>query len=67
VGKPEGKNPLGKPRCRWECNIKMDLLEVGCGSMEWIYLAHDRCRWRAFVNEVLNLRYPYNAGNFLTS
>ena len=55
VGKPEGKRPLGRPRCRWEDNIKMDLQEVGCGGMDWIELAEDSDRWRAFVNAVMNL------------
>jgi len=58
VGKPEGKRPLGRPRRRWEDNIKMDLQEVGCGAMDWIELAQDRDRWRALVNVVLNLRVP---------
>ena len=58
VGKPEGKRPLGKPRCRWKDNIKMDLQEVGCGSVDWIDLAQDRDRWRALVNAVMNLRIP---------
>jgi len=44
LGKPEGKRPLGRPRCRWEDNIKMDLQEVGCGVMDWIELVHDRDR-----------------------
>ena len=56
MGKPEGKRPLGRPRRRWEENIKMDLQEVGCGVMEWIELAEGRDRWRALVNAVMNLR-----------
>ena len=67
VRKPEGKKPLGRPRRRWEDNIKMDVQEMGCGGMDWIELAQDRDRWRALVNAVLNLRVQYNAGNFLTS
>jgi hypothetical protein len=58
VGKPEGKKPLGRPRCRWEDNIKMDLQEVGYWGMDWIQLAQDRDRWRALVNAVMNLRVP---------
>jgi hypothetical protein len=56
VGKPEVKRPLGGHRRRWEDNIKMDLQEVGCGVTDWIELAHDRDRWRALVNAVMNLR-----------
>ena len=56
--KPEGKRPIGRPRRRWEDNIKMDLQEVGCGCMEWIELAQDLDRWRALVNKVMNLRAP---------
>jgi len=67
VGKPEGKRPLGRPRIRWEDNIKLGLQEVGCGSMDWIELAQDRYRWRAFVNAVMNLQVTYNARNFLTT
>jgi len=55
VGKPEGKRPLGRPRRRWEDNIKMDLQEVGCGFMDWIELAQDRDRWRKLVNAVMKL------------
>jgi len=64
VGKPEGKRPLERPRCRWEDNIKMDLQEVGCGSMDWIELAQNRDRWRALVSAVMKLRVTQNAGNF---
>ena len=58
VGKPERKKPLGRPRRRWEDNIKMDLQGVGGGVMDWIELAQDRDRWRAIVNAVMNLRVP---------
>jgi hypothetical protein len=58
VGKPEGKGPLGRPRRRWENNIKMYLQEVGCGGMDWIELAQDRERWPALVTAVMNLRVP---------
>jgi hypothetical protein len=58
VGKPEGKRPLGRPRLRWEDNIKMDLQEVGCGGIGWIELAQDRDRWRALVTAVMNRRVP---------
>jgi len=58
VGKPERKKPLGRPRRRWEDNIKMNLQEVGCWGMDWIELAQDRDRWRALVNSVMNLRVP---------
>jgi hypothetical protein len=67
VGKLEGKRPLGRPRHRWDVNIKMDLQEVGCAGMDWIELAKDRDRWLALINAVMNLRVPYNAGNFLSS
>jgi hypothetical protein len=58
VGKPEGKRPLGRPRCRWVDNIRMDLEEVGWGDVDWIGLAQDMNRWRALVDSVLNLRVP---------
>jgi hypothetical protein len=58
VGRPEEKGPLGRPRRRWEDNIKADLQEVGCGGMDWIELAKDRFRWRALVKAVMNLRVP---------
>jgi len=57
VGKPEGKRPLGRPRRRWEDNIKMDLREVGWGE-DWMEMAQDRDRWRALVNIVVNFRVP---------
>jgi hypothetical protein len=56
VGKSEGNRPLGRPRRRWDDNIKMDL--QGMGGMDWIELAHGRERWRALVNAVMNLRFP---------
>jgi hypothetical protein len=62
VGKPEGKRPLGRPRRRWVDNIKRDLGEVGWSDVDWIGLAKDRNRWRALVNSVLNLQFPWNAG-----
>jgi hypothetical protein len=58
VGKPEGRRPLGTPRRGRVDNIKMDLVEVGWGDVDWIGLAQDRDRWRVLVNSVLNLRVP---------
>jgi hypothetical protein len=58
VGKPEGNRQLGRPRCRWVDNIKMDIGEVKWGELDWIGLAKDRNSWRAVVNSVLNLRVP---------
>ena len=67
VGKPEGKRSLGRTMRRWEDNIKVQLQEVGCVSMDWIELAQDRERRRALVNAVMNPRVAYNVGNFFTS
>jgi len=58
VGKPEGKRLLERPRRRWVNNIRMDLMEVGCGYMDWIGLAQGRDRWRTLVSAVMNLRVP---------
>ena len=64
VGKRKGKRPLGRPRRRWEDNIKVDLQEVGGGYGDWMELAQDRDRWRALVNTVMNLRVPKMRGIF---
>jgi hypothetical protein len=56
VGKPEGKRPLRRPRCRWVDNIKMDLREIGWDGMDWIYLAQDMVQWRALLNTVMNFQ-----------
>jgi len=58
MGKSEGKRPLGRPRHRWEDNIKKDLQELGCGVMDWIDLAQDRGSWRALINAVMNSQFP---------
>ena len=62
VGKPEGKRTLGRTRRRWEDNIKMDLQEVGGDCGDWLELAQDRDRWRAFVSTVINFRVPKMRG-----
>jgi hypothetical protein len=56
VWKPEGKRPLGRPRFRWEDNMKMDLQKAACGCMDWIELAQDRKGWRALLIPIMNLR-----------
>jgi hypothetical protein len=58
VGKPEGRKPLGRPRRRWEDNIRMDLREMGFGRVDWMELAQDRGRWSVLVSAVMNLRVP---------
>jgi hypothetical protein len=58
VGKPEGRRPLGRPKRRWDDNIRMDFREIGFGDVDWIHLAQDRDRWRALVNTVMSLRFP---------
>jgi hypothetical protein len=58
VGKPEGKMPLERPRCRWEDNMKMELREIGWSGMDWIDLAQDRDQWNVLVNTVMHLRVP---------
>ena len=67
MGKLEGKRPLGRHRCRWVDNIRMDLQEVGCGYMDWIGRAQDRDRWRTLASAVMNLRVPgsVRCGEFL--
>ena len=58
IGKPEGKRPLGRPRFRWQGNIKMDFQEVECEGMDWIDVAQVRDRWRALVNALVNFQVP---------
>jgi hypothetical protein len=65
VGKPEGKTPLGRPRCGWVDNIKMDLRETGWDGVDWIDMAQDRDQWRALVNTVMNLRGSIKCWEFL--
>jgi hypothetical protein len=61
-GEYEGKRPLGRPRCRWEDNIKMDLREIRINGVNWIQLAQDRVQWRPCMNTVMNLRVPLESG-----
>jgi hypothetical protein len=66
IGKSEGKRPLGRPRCRWEDSIRMDLREIGWEGVNWIHLAQDRDRWRAHAN-IDEASGSKKAGKFLTS
>jgi hypothetical protein len=63
MGKPEGKRPLGRPRCGWVDNIKLDLREIGWGGMDWIDLAQDRDKWRALVNTVITFGFHNMLGS----
>jgi hypothetical protein len=67
AGEPEEKRPLGRPRCRWVDNIKMDLREIGWGGMDWIDLAQHRKQWRALVNTVMNLRVALKVEKVLST
>jgi hypothetical protein len=67
VGKTKGKRPLGRPKNRWEDNIKLDLTDIGWEGVYWMHMAQDRDQWRAVVNMVMNLWVPQKAGNFLSS
>jgi hypothetical protein len=67
IGRPEGKRPLGRPRHRWENNMKMDLREIGIDGANWIQLAQDQVQWQACVNTVMNFRFHQKAGCFLIS
>ena len=67
VGKPDGQRPHGRPRGRWEANIKTNLQEVECEGLDCVKLAQDRGKRRTLVSAVMNLRVPYNLGNFWTS
>jgi hypothetical protein len=64
VGGTEGKRPLGRPRRRWEDNIKMDLREIGIDGANWIQLAQDRVQWCDFLNTMMNLRDPKRKQDF---
>jgi hypothetical protein len=67
VGKPEGKRPIGRPRRRWEDNIRMDIMERVWEDVDWIHMAQDMNQWRAVVNTLMNLLVPLKARNFLNS
>jgi hypothetical protein len=64
IGRTEGKRPFGRPRCRWEDSVIMDLKETGCENVECVYLTQDRDQWRALVSRVMNLRVPQKLRNF---
>jgi hypothetical protein len=64
LGKSEGKRPLGRPKREWLVNIKMDLLEIGWGDVDWIGLVQDRDKWRALVDAVMNLRFHKMLGSY---
>lgn len=67
VRKPKEKRPLGRPGHRWENTTEMNLRETGWDGMDWVHPAQDRDQWRPLDNMVMNLRIPYNVGNFLGS
>jgi hypothetical protein len=67
VGKSEGKRLLGRPRCKWENNIKTDLREIRCGGIYWTVLSQDRNQWRDLVNTIINLRVPKNLVKIMSS
>jgi hypothetical protein len=67
TGTPGRKRPIGRHRLRWKDNIKIDLTKIWMGKVDWIHLTQDIDLWRAFVNTVMDIRIPYQAGNFLTS
>jgi hypothetical protein len=66
VGKPEGKRPLGRPRHRWEDNIRMELKETGWEGVNWVHLPQDRDQWQDFMNTITNLRVPLQMEDILT-
>jgi hypothetical protein len=66
MGKAERRRPLGRPRIRWEDNMKMGLTEIGSGNTDWIDLAVDWDQWRALVNIVMNLQVPLNVAKFFS-
>jgi hypothetical protein len=63
---PEGRKPLGRPRCRWEYNIKMVIVDIRCEGVNWIQDTEDNVQWEVLVNIIINLQVPYKTGNVLT-